>query len=103
MWCRIVLIWIGDIDGFVEPDSKTSANVTDESQFKALKHRSQEIKELARAQQKHTEDTSVRSNSQRRIYYNIVEQKPRCTEQVLNVPREDTLFSRPEQEYTDEA
>ena len=41
-----VLIRIGDIDAFIEPDSRTSANVMDEYQFKALKHRSQEIKEL---------------------------------------------------------
>ena len=41
-----VLIRIGDIDAYVEPDSETSANVMDEYQFKALKHRSQEIKEL---------------------------------------------------------
>ena len=41
-----VLIRIGDIDAFVEPDSGASANVMDEYQFKALKHRSQEIKEL---------------------------------------------------------
>ncbi|KAL9952955.1 hypothetical protein ACROYT_G040288 [Oculina patagonica] len=37
-----VLIDIGDI----EPDSGASANVMDEYQFKALKHRSQEIKNL---------------------------------------------------------
>ena len=37
---------IGDIDTFVEPDSGASANVMDEYQFKDLKHRSQEIKEL---------------------------------------------------------
>lgn len=36
-----VLIRIGDIDAFVEPDSGASAN-----QFKALKHRSQETKGL---------------------------------------------------------
>ena len=41
-----VLIRIGDIDAAVEPDSGASANVMDEYQFKALKHRSQEIKEL---------------------------------------------------------
>ena len=41
-----VLIRIGDIDAFVEPDSGASANEMDEYQFKALKHRSQEIKEL---------------------------------------------------------
>ena len=41
-----VLIRIGDTDVFVEPDSGASANVMDEYQFKALKHRSQEIKEL---------------------------------------------------------
>ena len=41
-----VIICIGDIDAFVEPDSGASANVMDEYQFKALKHRSQEIKEL---------------------------------------------------------
>ena len=41
-----VLIRIGDIDAFVEPDSGASANVMDEYQFKALKHRLQEIKEL---------------------------------------------------------
>ena len=41
-----VLIRIGDIDAFVEPDCGASANVMDEYQFKALKHRSQEIKEL---------------------------------------------------------
>ena len=44
-----VLIRIGDIDAFVEPDSGASANVMDEYQFKALKHRSQEIKELERS------------------------------------------------------
>ena len=41
-----VLIRIRDIDAFVEPDSGASANVMDEYQFKALKHRSREIKEL---------------------------------------------------------
>ena len=41
-----VLIRIGDIDAFVEPDSGASANVMDEYQLKALKHRSQKIKEL---------------------------------------------------------
>lgn len=41
-----VLIRIGDIDAFVEPDSGASANVMDEYQFNALKHRSKEIKEL---------------------------------------------------------
>ena len=41
-----VLIRIGDIDAFVEPHSGASANVMDEYQFKALKLRSQEIKEL---------------------------------------------------------
>ena len=41
-----VLFRIGDIDAFVEPDGGASANVMDEYQFKALKHRSQEIKEL---------------------------------------------------------
>ena len=41
-----VLICIGDIDAFVGPDSGASANVMDEYQLKAVKHRSQEIKEL---------------------------------------------------------
>ena len=41
-----VRICIGDIDAFVERDSGASANVMDEYQFKVLKHRSQEIKEL---------------------------------------------------------
>ena len=41
-----VLIRIGDIDAFVEPGSGASTNAMDEYQFKALKHRSQEIKEL---------------------------------------------------------
>ena len=41
-----VLIRMGDIDAFVEPDSGVSVNVMDEYQFKALKHRSPEIKEL---------------------------------------------------------
>ena len=36
-----VLIRIGDIDAFVEPDSGASANVMDEYQFKALRLRSQ--------------------------------------------------------------
>ena len=40
-----VLVHIGDIDAFIEPDSGASANV-DEYQLKALKHRSQAIKEL---------------------------------------------------------
>ena len=40
-----ILIPIGDIDAFVEADSGASANVMDKYQFKALKHRSQEIKE----------------------------------------------------------
>ena len=42
-----VLIRIGDIDAFVEPDTGASVNVMDEYQFKALKRRSQEIKELS--------------------------------------------------------
>ena len=41
-----VLICIGDNDAFVGPDSGASANVMDEYQFKVIKHRSQEIKEL---------------------------------------------------------
>ena len=41
-----VLIRIGDINASEEPDSGASANVMDEYQFKALRHRSQEIKEL---------------------------------------------------------
>ena len=40
------LIRIGGIDAFVEPDNGASANVMDEYQFKALKHRSHEIKTL---------------------------------------------------------
>ena len=43
-----VLIRIGDIDAFVEPDSEASTNAMDECQFKTLRHRSQEIKELQR-------------------------------------------------------
>ncbi|PFX12683.1 hypothetical protein AWC38_SpisGene23317 [Stylophora pistillata] len=42
-----VLIRIRDIDAFVEPDSGASANVMDKYRFKALKRRSQEIKELS--------------------------------------------------------
>ena len=41
-----VLIRIGDINAFVEPDSGASANVMDEYQFKTLKQRSQEIREF---------------------------------------------------------
>ena len=41
-----VLIRIGDIYAFVEPGSGASANAMDEYQFKALKHRSQQVKEL---------------------------------------------------------
>ena len=41
-----VLIRIEDMDAHVEPDSGASANVMDEHQFRALKHRSQEIEEL---------------------------------------------------------
>ena len=41
-----VLIRIGDIDVNVEPDSGASANIMDEYQFRALHHRSKEIKEL---------------------------------------------------------
>lgn len=41
-----ILIRIGDIDVNVESVSGASATVMDEYQFKALKHRSQEIKEL---------------------------------------------------------
>ena len=41
-----VLIKIGDIDANVEPDSGASANIMDEYQFRALHHRSKEIKEL---------------------------------------------------------
>ena len=41
-----VLIRIEDIDAYVEPDSGASANMMNEYQFTALKHRSQEIKEL---------------------------------------------------------
>ena len=41
-----VLIRIEDMDAHVEPDSGASANVMDEHQFRALKHRSQEINEL---------------------------------------------------------
>lgn len=44
-----VLIRIGDIDANVEPDSGASANIMDEYQFKALCHRSKEIKELRRS------------------------------------------------------
>ena len=41
-----VMIRIGDIDAHVEPDSGASANIMDEYQFKALRHRSQEILNL---------------------------------------------------------
>ena len=41
-----VSIRIGDIDANVEPDSGASANIMDEYQFRALHHRSKEIKEL---------------------------------------------------------
>ena len=41
-----VLIRFGNLDAFVEPGSGASANVMDEYRFKALKHRSQEVKEL---------------------------------------------------------
>ena len=40
------MIRIGDIDAYVEPDSGASANIMDEYQFKALRHRSQEILNL---------------------------------------------------------
>ena len=50
-------IRIGDIDSWVEPDSGASANVMDEYQFKALRHRSQEIKELRPS--KNTQDTPI--------------------------------------------
>ena len=47
----VVLLSVGnrDIDAFVEPDSGASTNAMDECQFKALRHRSQEIKELQRS------------------------------------------------------
>ena len=41
-----VLIRIGDIEAHVEPDSGASLNVMDEYQFRGLKHRSKEIREL---------------------------------------------------------
>ena len=59
-----VLIRIGDIAPFVEPDSGVSVNVMDEYQFKALKHRSPEIKELDPCRDC-TKDSLVQSNSQR--------------------------------------
>ena len=39
-------VLIGGIDAFVEPDSGENANVMDEYQFKALKHRSRENNNL---------------------------------------------------------
>ena len=41
-----VRIRMADLDADVEPDSGASANIMDEYQFRALKHRSQEIQEL---------------------------------------------------------
>ena len=42
----MVLIRIGDLDVHIEPNSRTSVNVMDEYQFRALKYRSKEIREL---------------------------------------------------------
>ena len=42
----LICVHVGDINAFVERDSGASANMIDEYQFKALKRRSQEIKEL---------------------------------------------------------
>ena len=41
-----VLITIGDLDVHIEPNSRASVNVVDEYQFRALKYRSKEIREL---------------------------------------------------------
>ena len=40
------LIRIGDNDMHIEPDSGVSVNVMDEYQFRALEHRSKQIREL---------------------------------------------------------
>lgn len=37
---------IGDIDASAEPDSGSSANIIDEYQFRALKHKSNSIRQL---------------------------------------------------------
>ena len=42
----MVLITIGDLDVHIEPNSRASVNVMDEYQFRALKYRSKEIREL---------------------------------------------------------
>ena len=42
-----VRLRIADLDADVEPDSGDSINIMDEYQFRALKHRSQEIQELS--------------------------------------------------------
>ena len=41
-----VLITIGDLDVHIQPNSRASVNVMDEYQFRALKYRSKEIREL---------------------------------------------------------
>ena len=37
---------MGDLDVHIEPDSRASVTVMDEYQFRALKYRSKEIREL---------------------------------------------------------
>ena len=46
-----VKVILGDIEANVEPDSGASINVMDEYQFRALAHRSTEIKQLQPSQE----------------------------------------------------
>ena len=90
-----VLIRIGDIDAFVEPDSGASANVMDEYQFKALKQRSQEIKKLQPSRdtlKTLKSDLTVKGEFTPTL---IAEQEPRYTEQVPSDPGEDGLSAAP--------
>ena len=80
------------MDAHVDPDSGASANVTDEHQFRALKHRSQEIEELQPSR-----DTLKTLQSD---HGNTPKQEQRSEKQVFRDPREDGLTTTAKQEHT---
>ena len=87
------LIRIGDINAFVEPDIEASTNVMDEYQFKLLKHKSQEIKELEPSRD--TLKTLQSDLTVKGEFTATLKNKKRHTDQVLSDPREDGLFPTP--------
>ena len=80
-----------DIDAFVEPNSGASANVMDDYQFKALKNRLQETKELQPSR-----DTLMTLQSDLRVKGEFTATlRNKNTERVLSHPWEGGLPATP--------